>query len=97
MSCYLALALLPVLAACSAAPPATTAQGRCEQQAYQDPAVKALLVKAPAWSGDPGWQEELRLARRKSVNDCLVAAGLAPPGGVQPVARARFGLGWYGD
>ena len=95
MSRYLALALLPVLAACSTAPPATTAQGRCEQQVDQDPAVKAVLVQAPAWSADPGWQELLRLARRKSVNDCLVAAGFAPPGGVEPVNRARFGLGWY--
>ena len=32
-----------------------------------------------------------RPARRNSINACLVAAGEAPPGGVQPVTRARYG------
>jgi hypothetical protein len=95
MSRYLALALLAVLAACSAAPPANTAQARCQQQADNDPAVEAILVEAPAWGADPQWQEKLALARHKSVNDCLVAAGLAPRGGVEPINRAHFGLGWY--
>ena len=94
------LAVLPalvagVLAACSSAPPATTAQARCQQQVNDDPAVKAILVNAPVMGAEPVWQEQLAQARRKSVNDCLVAAGLAPPGGVEPVSRARYGLGWY--
>jgi hypothetical protein len=110
MSRYPALALLPKLgasvlvasvlvagglAACSSAPPATTAQARCQQQVNDDPAVKAILVNAPGMGADPTWREQLAQARRKSVNDCLVAAGLAPPGGVEPVNRARYGLGWY--
>ena len=57
--------------------------------------MKAVLVKAPAWSSDPQWQEQLAMARHKAVNDCLVAAGLAPRGGVQPLNRAHYGFGWY--
>jgi hypothetical protein len=89
------LALLPVLAACGSSPPADTAQGRCEQQVNSDPNVKAVLVDAPAWGEDPHWQQQLAQARRKSVNDCLIAAGVTVRGGVQPVDRARFGSGWF--
>jgi hypothetical protein len=77
------------------APPATTAQGRCQQQVDQDPAVKAILLQAPARSGEPRWQEELAQARRKSVINCLNAAGIPQRGGVQPVSRAQYGAGWY--
>jgi len=96
MTRYLAVALLPLLAACAAAPPTDPAHARCQQQADQDPAVQALLVKAPAWSSDPQWQENLAMARRKAANDCLVAAGVAPArGGVEPINRTHYGLGWY--
>jgi hypothetical protein len=88
--------LLLMLTACGAPPPpATTVQGRCEQQTDQDPAVKAVLAQAPARSGEPRWQEELAVARRKSVTDCLAAAGIKQRGGVQPISRAQYGLGWY--
>ena len=91
----LALVLLPALVACSKAPPADTAQGRCEQQVNDDPAVKAILVDAPSRGWDPIWQAELNRARRKSVYDCLAAAGVAPRGGVEPVEHAHYGLGWF--
>jgi hypothetical protein len=92
---YRALVLLPMLIACSPSPPATTPQARCQQQVDSDAAVKALLVQAPARSADPRWQADLADARRQSVTVCLTAAGLAPRGGVEPVARARYGLGWF--
>ncbi len=97
----LVLALLAALAACGApGPPRSTAvlgpdAARCQQQTDNDPAVKAVLVQAPSRSGDPVWQQQLADARRKAVNDCLVAAGVAVRGGVEPVARAHYGLGWY--
>jgi hypothetical protein len=83
------------LGACASAPPANTAQARCEQQVYDDPAYKAVLVDASTYNIDPRFQERLAQARRKSIYNCLVAEGLAPPGGVQPVSRARYGLGWF--
>lgn len=101
MNRCLALAPLVIFAAwglvaCSSAPPATTAQGRCEQQVNSDPAVKAVLIDAPTRGADPLWQQQLAVARRTSVNNCLAAQGLAPRGGVEPVAGAYYGLGWFG-
>jgi len=90
-----ALALLPMLIACTPSRPATTPQARCEQQTDSDPAVKALLIQAPARGADPRWQADLAAARRQSVNACLTAAGLAPRGGVEPVYQAHYGLGWF--
>lgn len=85
-----------VLAGCSSPPPPTdTARQRCEWQADKNPAVQKVLQQQALRSGDPAWQEELALARRKAVDACLVAAGVALRGGVQPVSRARYGLGWY--
>lgn len=95
MSSRAAFVLLALLAGCTPPPPATTPQGQCQQQTDQDPAVKALLADGPARSSEPMYQQELALARRKAVNDCLSAKGLAPRGGVEPVSHARFGLGWY--
>jgi hypothetical protein len=100
MNRTLALVLLSaivggVLVACSSKPPASTVQARCQAQVDDDPAVKAILVKAPGMGADPGWREELAQARRKSVDDCLSAAGVVVRGGVEPVSRARYGMGWF--
>jgi hypothetical protein len=89
---YIVLALLPLLAACARSP-ADTPLARCQQQADSTPEVKALLVDAGARGGDPEWQWDLAMARRKAVNDCLAAAGQAPRGGVEPVRRPNYGLG----
>jgi len=83
------------LAACSPSPPPTTVQGRCQQQANDDPAVKAIQVQAPTFGSDPAWQASLQRARRNAVSACLSAAGIAQPGGVEPVGRARYGAGWF--
>jgi hypothetical protein len=89
------LAVVLGLVGCSPAPPADTVQGRCQQQADDDPAVKAVLVQATTRSGEPPWQAELAQARHKAVQDCLIAAGVPVRGGVEPVNRAHYGLGLY--
>jgi hypothetical protein len=91
----LALLMVGLLAACSQSPSPTTAQGRCEQQADQDPAVKALITEAPLRSGDVVWQSQIAAARRTAVYACLNAQGLAPAGGVQPVHTVEYGSGAY--
>jgi hypothetical protein len=95
MTRYLALALLPVLAACSPAPPANTVQARCQQQADNNPTVQALLLEQPARPGNPALQRQIDQARHRAVNECLVAAGAPVRGGVEPVARAHYGFGWF--
>jgi hypothetical protein len=89
------LAVVAGLVGCAPAPPANTVQGRCQQQIDSDPAVKAVMVKAAMTGLTPPYQAELARARLKSYNDCMVAAGAAPPGGGQPVDRALYGTGWY--
>jgi hypothetical protein len=88
------LAVVVGLVGCTPAPPADTAQGRCRQQIDSDPAVQAVMVQGVSRGMMPDWQAELALARRVSFNNCMVAAG-GPSGGVEPVVRARYGLGWY--
>ena len=89
------LALLGALAGCASQPPADTVQARCQQQVYNDPGVKALLVQTPNRNMDPQWQWQLEQARHNAVNTCLAANGVAVRGGVQPVSRANYGLGNY--
>ncbi len=83
------------LAGCTPAPPADTVAGRCREQADNDPAVKAVLVQASSTGMGLPWQAELARTRHKSFYDCMVAAGAAPPGGVQAVDSVRYPSGWY--
>jgi len=89
------LVVAVALAGCAPAPPAGTVQGRCQQQVENDPAVKAVLVQAAMRGMDLPWQTELALARHKSFTDCMIAAGAAPPGGVEPVKGVRYPSGVY--
>ncbi len=74
--------LLVLLAGCS------TAEGpdqrACDRQAYDDPAVKELIIKGV---GNPYFQnnsqEELRVAKQQARLACLRSRGLAPAGGVE--------------
>jgi len=92
---WVAVAIPAILAACAAPPPADTPEARCRQQVNQDPNVKELLVQSPADYQKPEFQQQLEMARRKAVNDCLAAQGLAPRGGVEPLQGAHYGLGWF--
>jgi hypothetical protein len=89
------LAVVAGLVGCAPPPPAGTVQGRCQQQVEYDPAVQAVVVQGVSRGMDVTWQAQLSRARLKSYNDCMIAAGAAPPGGVEPVDRARYGTGWY--
>ena len=95
MKPWIAMAMLAMLAACTPSPPADTPEARCQQQEDRDPNVKALLVQSPVEYQHPEFQQQLVMARRKSVHDCLAAQGLAPRGGVEPLQGAHYGLGWY--
>ena len=89
MKPLLALVLLALLPGCTPPPPATTAQGQCEQQADADPAVHALVVQSTVDSLDPIWQNKLAKARRKAVSDCMAAKGFPQRGGVEAI-RSGF-------
>ncbi len=79
---FLGLALLA--GACSLGD-AVTPQAKCEAKAYDDPAVKELSIKMLGGGGE--LVEDLRAPRRAAIADatrrCLVANGLAAPGGVE--------------
>ena len=94
MKPWIVVAMPAALAACTP-PPADTPEARCQQQVYQDPNVKALMVQAPYSNMQLDYQEALKLARRKAVYDCLAAQGLAPRGGVEPVNTVYSGTKQY--
>ena len=74
------------LAACSSTPrPATDADHRaCKDQAYDDPVVKAMIMKS---AGTDRYvidnQYAMKYAEEDAVLTCLRARGLVPPGGVE--------------
>jgi len=90
-----ALGVVGVLAGCAAAPQDSAVQERCQFQADKDPAVQELVFQQLARPASPILDQQMAMARRKAVDSCLTAAGVALPGGVEPVSRARYGLGWY--
>ena len=73
------------LAACSTD---NSPLAQCEQQAMQDPAVQEIYTRRPtATTRFPGCSAiDLLAAKKQATVRCLRAKGLAPPGGVQPVA-----------
>jgi hypothetical protein len=82
MRFVLVLALLP--AACGGND--NSPQARCERQADQDPTVRSI------YRGDQGdytqlgpARSDLMWAKRQATLKCLREAGLAPPGGVEPI------------
>ncbi len=95
MKPWIAVAIPAILAACAPQPPADTPEARCRQQQDEDPNVKALLVQSPVEYQKPVFQQQLLMARRKAVTDCLAAQGLAPRGGVEPLQGAHYGAGWF--
>lgn len=97
MKPILGLCLLAALAACAPRPPppADPLLARCQRQADDTKEVRDLLVRAPSRRGDPQFENDLAMARRKAVDACLTGAGHPPRGGVEPVNRAHYGLGYY--
>jgi hypothetical protein len=79
------LLVLPLLTACGGPNP-STAQGQCEIAANDDPAVKAAMQQQAmtvTWSSQ--FYDAVTAARKRAVQRCLRARGLAPPGGVEAV------------
>lgn len=67
-----------------------TAQAECEWQANKDPKVTELELKRfNLTPSDPDISPDIAVARHEAVQRCLIARGLAAPGGVQPL-RPRY-------
>jgi hypothetical protein len=83
------LRFLPLLA-CGLAACGGTDNGplaQCEQQAMQDPAVQEIYTRTNGYYTFPWVQrDDLLAAKKQATVRCMRAKGLAPPGGVQPVA-----------
>lgn len=74
------------LTACSG--PGDSGKAQCERQASQDPAVQTIYARSNGYYTVSGTKQQADLveATRQAVLRCMRAKGLAPPGGVQPVA-----------
>jgi hypothetical protein len=83
-----ALPLLAALAVAGCGTDASTPQGQCEAQSYDDPTVKDIQMRG---LGNPLTQQELlpdlKTAQNAAVQRCLRARGLAAPGGVEKEKR----------
>jgi predicted small lipoprotein YifL len=70
-------------------PAQAQARAQCEVRAYDDPAVKDLIIRRN--SGNDSKSVELLPDQRDAVKDatqrCLAQKGLAPRGGVERVKR----------
>ena len=83
---FLLLAALLALPDCGGAPEGQ-AQAACEQQALDDPAVQAAILRANSPLQEvrvPGVQAQ-KNAIARAVQRCLSGHGSAPRGGVEPV------------
>ncbi len=77
-----AVLMLLLLAGCGAA--GSPDERACDRQAYEDPAVKELILKGvsnPYFQNNS--QEELSNAKQRARLVCLRSRGLAPAGGVE--------------
>ena len=77
--------LLPVLLiGCATASPGDSPEAVCRRQAYDDPAVKNLMIVNTTAAG-PQTTFDLNLALREATQNCLRQKGVAVRGGVEPV------------
>ena len=80
------LPLLPLLMGCASGGQDTSPEAACRRQAYDDPAVKHILVES---LGDAAataqGQFEYNLALHNATDACLRQKGVQVRGGVEPV------------
>lgn len=84
--------LLPLLlAGCGMfGPKNQSPQAECEWQANTDPKVQDLTLRQfNATPSDPDLRPDIAVAKHEAVQRCLLAKGLAAPGGVEPL-RPRY-------
>ena len=93
-----ALAAAALLAGCQRPPPIPADQNTpqhqaCRQEARLSPQVRALDRQVNPTMAQVGGRVELEkfMAERRAYHDCLRRAGLALPGGVEPVIPRDFG------
>ena len=77
--------LAVVLSACASG---NTPDAECARQATQDPKVQEIYSRTNGDYTYAGYlaHDDLLQAKRLAVLRCMRAKGLAPPGGVEPVA-----------
>lgn len=93
-----AFLLALALAGCARTPPAkpdenTAQHEECRREARLSPQVRALDRQVNPTVAQVGGRVELEkfVAERRAYHDCLRRAGLALPGGVEPVIPRDFG------
>jgi len=79
--------LLALPAGCASYNPQDNSpQAFCERQANNNPAVQKLVSQQlTEGGGSPLTAAQIRLAKRRAMQNCLLAKGIAVPGGVEPV------------
>jgi hypothetical protein len=84
---WLGVWLLPLLlAGCAAAPSGDSPEAVCQRQAYENPAVKAQMIKNQSSSTmNPSDFFALDQALHTATDTCLRQKGVAVRGGVQAV------------
>lgn len=93
-----ALVAATVLAGCNRPPPIPADQNTpqhqaCRTEARLSPQVRAFDRQVNPTAAQVGGRVELEkfMAERRAYHDCLRRAGLALPGGVEPVVPRDFG------
>ena len=95
---FAALLGAALLAGCNRPPPAAPEENtpqhlECRREARLSPQVRALDRQVNPSMAQVGSRVELEkfMAERRAYHDCLRRAGLALPGGVEPVVPRDFG------
>lgn len=81
------ICLLPLLlAACGLGGSDTSPEAVCQRQAYDDPAVKPLMLAMNSHGGADA-DFALTVALRRATETCLRRKGIVVRGGVEPVRQ----------
>jgi hypothetical protein len=80
------LLLLPLLTGCASSNQDNSPEAVCRRQAYDDPAVKGLLVRSLGENAANAQEQfDYEMDLRKATDACLRRKGVQVRGGVEPV------------